>query len=211
MTAQRVFVRGLPLSIGALALTMALACAPAAQPAPAGGAQPGTASQPKYGGVMTRLLNQAGDAPSFDLHQESTSATTDSAGPAYDNLIMFDPVKPSEIVPDLATKWELSPDGKTYTFFLHKDVKFHNGNPFTAADVKFTLERVMDPPKGIVSPRRDAFTAIAGIETPDDYTVKVNLKRPNPSLLTNLAQGWMAVYDKEWVEAKGQDIPKKEI
>lgn len=206
---KRKFTSLLVTALGTGALAFVLGCAPAAQ-APSGGAQPG-AAQPKSGGVMVHLMNQAGDPPSFDLHQESTSATTQTAGPLYDNLIMFNPLKPDEIVPDLAEKWELAPDGKTYTFHLVKGVKFHNGNPFTAADVKFTLERVMNPPKGVVSPRRDAFGAITSIETPDDYTVKVNLKRPNPSLLPNLAQGWMAIYDKEWVESKGQDAPKKEM
>lgn len=196
---------------GFLGLTIALglACAPAAQQGESTPGQP--AGQPKRGGLLVRLMNQAGDAPSFDLHQESTSATTESAGPMYDNLIMFNPIKPDEIVPDLAHKWDLSPDGKTYTFYLNKDVKFHNGNALTAGDVKFTLERVMEPPKGVVSPRRDAFSAISGIDTPDDYTVRINLKRPNPSLLPNLAQGWMAIYDKEWMEAKGQDAAKKEF
>ncbi|HLC30520.1 MAG TPA: ABC transporter substrate-binding protein, partial [Dehalococcoidia bacterium] len=111
----------------------------------------------------------------------------------------------------LAEKWDISKDGKIYTFTLRKGVKFHNGNPFTSADVKFTLDRVKDPPKGVISPRQTAFDPITSIETPDDYTVVVKLERPYASLLVNLAQGWMGVYSKKWVEEKGQDAPKKEM
>ena len=207
---------GLAAAVGALVFV--LGCTPSAQPAQPSG-QPaekpaaGQPGQPKLGGTLVLLMNQAGDPPSFDLHQESTSATTESAGPAYDNLVRFDPMKPNDdvIIPDLAEKWEVSKDGKTYTFTLRKGVKFHNGNPFTAADVKFTLDRVKDPPKGVRSPRQTAFDPITSIETPDDSTVVIKLERPYASLLVNLAQGWMPIYDKEWIEAKGNDAPTKEM
>ena len=196
--------------VSASALIAVLGCGPAVGPPPAvDDAQ--TPVQPKRGGVLVLLMNQAGDPPTFDLHQESTSATTETAGPVYDNLVSFDPLKPNEIMPDLAERWELSVDGKTYTFYLRKGVVFHNGNPFTAADVKFTLERVMDPPQGMVSPRRGAFDAVTGVDTPDAHTVRLHLERPNPSLLINLAQGWMAIYDKEWAESSGGEIAKKEM
>src|SRR3989304_7158535 len=184
------FARRIGLMTAVAAWVFILGCAPSAQPAQPSGqpAEKPAAGQPKSGGTLVLLMNQAGDPPSFDLHQESTSATTESAGPAYDNLVRFDPMKPNDdvIIPDLAEKWEVSQDGKTYTFTLRKGVKFHNGNPFTAADVKFTLDRVQDPPKGVRSPRQTAFHPITTTDTPDDSTVVIKLERPYASPLVNL-------------------------
>jgi len=196
-----------------LGCTAAQPAQPSGQPAEKPGAEKTAGGQPKYGGTLVMLMNQAGDPPTFDLHQESTNAVTETVGPSYDNLVRFDPMdgQDTTVLPDLAEKWEVSKDGKTYTFALRKGVKFHNGNPFTAADVKFTLERVMNPPKGIKSPRQTAFDPITAIETPDDATVVIKLSRPYASLMVNLAQGWMPVYDKEFFEAKGADAPAKEV
>jgi len=124
---------------------------------------------------------------------------------------MFDPKDGKTLVGDLAEKWELTPDGKTYTLYLRKGVQFHNGNRFTAEDAKFSLDRMRDPPKGVRSPRKGIFGAVERVEATDDYTLKVFLKRPNPSLIANLAMGWNSIYDKEWVEEKGQDRPLKEV
>ena len=202
--------------LAALLLAMALGCTPAAQPpateAPASGEKPAAEKpqEPKRGGVL-RLVQTLGDPPSLDTHQESTLATTQAVHPSYDNLVRFDFNEPDKLVPDLAEKWSVSPDGKAYTFNLVKGVKFHKGQPFTSADVKFTVERVMNPPKGMVSPRRDQFKAVTGIETPDDYTVVIKTSRPNPSLLAALAQGVLPIYSKTWVEANSSDIPQKEV
>ncbi|MBI2888234.1 MAG: hypothetical protein HYY02_13660 [Chloroflexi bacterium] len=199
---------GLALSValGLAIVVGAQGCAP--QPEQPAAQQP-AAVEGKRGGVLMLLFPQSGDPPTFDMHQESSN--TDAAAPVYDNLIMFDPARPGEIVPDLAESWELAPDGRSYLFRLRRGVRFQNGNPFTAADVKFTLERVINPPRGVNSPRKDAFPHVAGIETPDDYAVRILLKRPTPSLLPNLASGWMSMYDKEWIEAKGHEAPKKEL
>ncbi|MBI2887280.1 MAG: hypothetical protein HYY02_08730 [Chloroflexi bacterium] len=202
------------ITVASAVFILVIGCAPAAQPAqpPAGAgdsAQGGV--QPKYGGVLA--LIETTEAPTFDLHQESTVAVTSPVGPAYDNLVRFDPQdrNDAKIIPDLAEKWTISQDGASYTFTLRKGVQFHNGNPFTTADVKFSLERVMDPPKGIKSPRRPALEPIAAVEAPEDATVVIRLKRSYASLLPNLAQGWMAMYDQEWVKATGDDAPAKQV
>ncbi len=207
-----------PLALAAIlgTLIFVVGCGTASQPGPgqqaagdnvANGGPP----QPKHGGTL--VLFQGTEAPSFDLHQESTTAVSEVAGSSYDNLVRFDPMdsKDANILPDLAEKWTVTPDGKTYTFTLRKGVKFHNGDTFTAADVKFTLERVMKPPKGILSPRQTAFEPVAAVQVTDDSTVVIQLKRPYVSLLSNLAQGWMAIYDKKWVEANGDTAPAKQM
>ena len=87
--------------------------------------------------------------------------------------------------PYLLEKWEASEDIKTWTLFLRKGVKFHNGNSFTAADVKYTFERLTNPE---VSQFVNDGKAIASIETPDDYTVIVKTKDPIPWFIDNMHQ-----------------------
>src|SRR5687767_10433978 len=125
----------------AAAVAFVLGCSQPSQPVSGQQGAGEGATQPGYGGTLLLL---SGDVPSFDLHQEASLNVTQQAGPSYDNLIRFDPNDPNDtiIIPDLAEKWTISADGKTYTFSLHKGVKFHNGDPLTAADVKFSLERV---------------------------------------------------------------------
>ncbi|MBI4497373.1 MAG: ABC transporter substrate-binding protein [Chloroflexi bacterium] len=187
---------------------------PGGQPAAPGQPQPDTqpkAAQPKSGGTLV-LVNSLGDPPSFDVHQETTISVIGPIMPNYDGLLMFDPLDPSKIVGDLAERWEQSQDGRLYTFALRKGVKFHNGTPFTAADAKYSLERMISPPKGMVSPRRAALGAIERIEVPDATTLNIFLKQPSPSLLAILAQQrGMAMYSKAFLEEKGQEVMKKEI
>ena len=91
-----------------------------------------------------------------------------------------------KINPLLADKWEVAADAKTYTFHLRNGVKFSNGEPLTAADVKFTFER--DAAEKSTNKEKAMFTNIASIETPDDSTVILHLKDPNPNLLFNLGE-----------------------
>ncbi len=103
--------------------------------------------------------------------------------------------------PDLATSWEVSEDGLTYTFHLRDDVRFHDGEPLTAEDVKFSLEMFFHPDTGASHGRTsgldqldgaEAFEngdadEISGIKVLDDYTVELNLVRPRSSVLSNMA------------------------
>ena len=205
----------------ALLIGFLLGCtAPAVPAAPTAPAAPATQapqsdatndSGAKKGGVLTVLMNQSGDPPSFDLHQESGSAAIETAGPVYENLLSFDPLDPKALVPELADTWEFSQDGRSLTFRLHPGVSFQNGNSFTAADAKFSLERIASPPKGLVSPRKSTLAAIEAIEAPEERTLLLRLKQPNPSLLFNLAQAWMVMYDKEWLEANGPLAAEREV
>jgi len=197
--ANRRFTRRqfLGVTLGAVGAA-AFGCAP--QQAPAQPAPPAEES-PRYGGVLTAYLET--DPPNFDLHQNSSWVALHPVAPCYNQLVQFDPHDHTKIIPDLAEGWEVSPDGKTYTFYLKRGVRFHHGKPFKAEDVKASFERIIWPPRGVVSLRREAFAAVDGIETPDDYTVKFVLKRPSPSLLPNIAQGWNAIFPKDLLDAKG--------
>jgi peptide/nickel transport system substrate-binding protein len=98
----------------------------------------------------------------------------------YNGLLQFDPLENTKIVGDLAKSWKFSGDGRTITFKLHEGVKWHDGKPFTAEDVIYTLSRTKDPPKGIASPRKIQFASIEKMEAPDAHTFVLTTKVPNP-------------------------------
>ncbi len=103
----------------------------------------------------------------------------------FSTLVGYEPGT-RKMVGDLATKWEVSDDGKVYTFYLRKSVKFHKGyGEVTAEDVKFTFERILDPKTKARYP--DFFKSIDRIEVVNKYTVRFYLKYPDPAFLTYLA------------------------
>ena len=102
----------------------------------------------------------------------------------FDNLIRHDPRDSGKtIIPDLAHSWEISKDGKSYTFFLRKGVLFHDGAELTADDVKATFDRIRNPPQGVTIPRSILFKAVSEITAPDKYTVQFKLAAPRPASL----------------------------
>jgi peptide/nickel transport system substrate-binding protein len=160
---------------------------------------------PKRGGVLNRRLNV--DPPSFDTLENAAGVVMYSTGPCYNGLVRYSELDPEKIVPDLAESYEISPNGLAYTFTLRKGVNFHDGKPFTAEDVKFTFDVLRDPPKGYVSVRAKMLGAIESIVLVDPHVVRFQLKRKSPSLIANLAVGWMMVLPKHILE-KG---PMKEV
>lgn len=124
---------------------------------------------------------------SFDPGRFTGAFTSVWMRQVYDNLLDYKPGSWPQLQPELATKYEASSDGLTYTFHLKKGVKWQKGyGELTSEDVKFTVERVMDP--NTKAPYKSAFEpVIKSIETPDKYTVKFNLKVPDPAFLSKLA------------------------
>ncbi len=124
----------------------------------------------KYGGTLTYMI-PADAPPSFDAQREQTYATIHSAAPFYSVLIRINPYDPgstTDIVCDLCTEMPKPTDGgKTYTFKIRKDVKFHNGDPLTADDVAASLNKIAFPPEGLLSPRSSNFIMVDKIEAPD--------------------------------------------
>ena len=135
----------------------------------------------------------------FDLHQSGTVSNIGAQGPMYDCLIRRDPHDGQTIIPDLAYKWDIAPDGKKYTFHLRKGVKFHDGADFTAADVKATYDRIVRPPKGVVIPRSSLFTAVGEIVVLDPYRIEFRLTEPRPQafMLAGFACGWNVIVRKK--------------
>src|SRR2546425_5398941 len=146
--------------------------------------------QPRYGGTFLSAGNE--EILSYDMHQTSLGGIFAAVSPAYNCLIRTSPYDPKalDIIPELADAWEVSDGGKTITFHLHKGVKWHDGAPFSSADVKYTIERIMYPPQGMVSPRGPVFNAlIERVEAPDPDTVVVYGKGPSALLLPLFASG----------------------
>lgn len=163
--------------------------------------QPGPGGKPKKGGTLA--FNLTGDPQSFDPLSGTSTVAMGVIAPCYNGLVRYDPSDPYKIIPDLASSWEIAPDGKSYTFRLIKNVKFHDGKPMTSADVKYTFDVVRDPPKGTISARKDQMSVVDSIEALDETTVRFNLKRPSPSFLSSMANGWMLVMPKHILEVKG--------
>jgi peptide/nickel transport system substrate-binding protein len=162
---------------------------------------PAVSQTPKSGGVITHT-NRADPAQGFAIHETSTIDVVWPAMPCFNNLVLFDPLKKTEsldtIVGELAEKWSWQDNYRNLVFFLRKGVKWHDGQPFTSKDVKFTFDMLREAPdapaKLRINPRKDWYSNVQSIETPDPHTVVFHLKRPQPSLLMMLASGYTPVY-----------------
>jgi peptide/nickel transport system substrate-binding protein len=150
--------------------------------------------QPVRGGIMNVAIQ--GDPPSLDMHQETTFLVMIPMGNVYNTLIKFDPHNHDDIVGDLAESWTSSDDGMTHTFKRHQGVKFHDGSAFTSADVKASWDKIISPPSGTISPRRNIYQMVKSIETPDDFTVVFNLEYPAASFIPLMALPYNLIYSK---------------
>jgi peptide/nickel transport system substrate-binding protein len=163
-------------------------------------ALPAAAQAPKSGGVLH--IHPLSAPPSLSPHEESTIAVVQQASPCFSNLVYYDPMKKQEsvdtIIPELAEKWSWQDNFRNLVFLLRKDVKWHDGKPFTSKDVKYTFDMVRGAPDAAgrlrVNPRKLWFENIEHIEAPEPYTVVFRLKKPQPSLLPMLASGYSPVY-----------------
>ena len=105
-----------------------------------------------------------------------------------------------KIIGDLATEWKIAPDGLTYTFKIRQGVRFHDGSPLTATDVKASYDKIVSPPPGVGSFRKNTFSAVERVDAPDPTTVVFKLKFPSASLLANLASPWNVIYPKKYLD-----------
>jgi peptide/nickel transport system substrate-binding protein len=154
----------------------------------------------KRGGTLRYGVHTA--PAHFDVHQSGTVANIGAQSPMYDTLLRRSPKDGQTIIPDLAWKWDISPDGKKYTFHLRKGVKFHDGADFTAEDVKATYERIARPPKGVVIPRTPLFATVGEIVVLDPHRIEFRLTeaRPKAFMLGAFASGWNIIVRKKTLE-----------
>lgn len=161
---------------------------PPTEPAP-GTTDPGTdttaapteTTVPASGGTV--VVGRTGDIDNLDPHLATAFQTIDALDLVYDTLFELDPHL--EIQPNLATGWEYDDEGTELTLTLREGVTFHDGSPFTSADVQASLERILDEDTGAVG--RSFIVSIEEITATDDHTVVLALSEPNatlPSVLT---------------------------
>jgi peptide/nickel transport system substrate-binding protein len=137
---------------------------------------------------------------SMSILEESTQATLRPMMGVFNNLVLFkqDEVQntPDTIIPELATSWSWNEEGTALTFPLRQGVKWHDGKPFTAADVKCTIDLLQGKAaeKLRINPRKSWFDNVESVTTNGDYEVTFHLKRPQPSLLSMLATAWTPIY-----------------
>ncbi|HKI99992.1 MAG TPA: ABC transporter substrate-binding protein [bacterium] len=168
----------------------------------------GSAQAQQRGGNFVYMIPASG-APSLDGHRETTYATVHATAPFYSLLIRLDPTDKDgkRIVGDLATSWDVSKDGKTYTFHLHHGVTFHDGTPLTSKDVVTNFEYIMNPPQGVLSPRKAYYLMVDSVSAPDKYTVVFKLKFPTAAFIPAVAMPFNYIYpgdklksDPHWFE-----------
>lgn len=166
--------------IGSLVLPLAVQ---AQSPAPAQKAQTPAktaAPTPVAGGTLVMVVQP--EPPTLASYQSTAGPVGQVATKVYEGLLEYDfKLNPQ---PGLAKSWTVSPDGKTITFKLQENVTFHDGKPFTSADVKFTVLEVLKKshPRGI-----NTFRALESIETPDRNTAVFKMSEPAPYMLMALS------------------------
>ncbi len=146
------------------------------------------------------VIAQGGDISKFDPHFSTSSNDIRLSFNLFDNLTSRRP--DGKLHPGLASEWKAA-GPTTYQFKLRQGVKWHNGEPFTAADAKWSLERTYDPAaKTMVS---TVFTTIDRIETPDPSTLVIHTKKPDPLLPARLAFYGGQIVPKKYLEQVGPD------
>jgi peptide/nickel transport system substrate-binding protein len=158
----------------------------------------GVAYAQKPGGV---LHVHAGDSPpSMSMLEEVDAVPARATMGVFNNLVMFEQHAKQNsmrsILPDLATGWSWSEDGKELTFPLRRGVKWHDGKPFTAGDVKCTWELLTGKSgeKLRLDPRKSWYRNLAEVTTNGDWEVTFHLQRPQPAFVALLAAGYSVVY-----------------
>jgi len=146
------------------------------------------------------ITAQGGDISKLDPHYSTSSNDIRVSFNIYDNLTARHP--DGKLNPALATEWKLTAP-TTWTFKLRSGVKFHNGDPFSSADAKFSIERTYDPnAKTMVA---TALATIDRIEAPDAGTLIIHTKKPDPLLPARLAFYGGQIVPKKYVESVGND------
>ena len=186
-----------PIAITAPAPTVAPAptIAPAApMPTPSG-------PQPERGGIFVRKM--AGIPTNWDILQGGGSGASEYLAPVYSQLLQWSPEDGVTILPDLATSWDISNGGLTFTFNLRPDAMFSDGQPVTADDVKWTYERIIDPPEGMVTPRAGAVPELVeSMDIVDDHTIAFNLTYSAAIFTAEVASGFHSIEPKHLLEGR---------
>lgn len=180
----------------ALALSIALSgCSAKADPAGGSASDGGGDAKEK---VLT--IAQGNDVMGFDIHNHGNTPTEAVHVNLFEYLVKKNS-QATEKVPGLALSWE-KVDDLTWRFKLRQNVKFHNGDPFTSADVKFTLDRVRTDAK---LADHSAYKLVKEVNAVDDYTVEIVTSVPDPVLLGRLSRIGSGILPSKYIQDNGFD------
>ncbi len=191
--------------MGRRATSIAIACLLAISTAATG------AFAQKSGGLLR--VTHRDNPPSASIHEEATISTDMPFMAVFNNLVVFEygarQNRLEQIAPDLATSWALSNEDRTLTFQLRDGVKWHDGKPFTSADVKCTWDTVTGKVDGKMrkNPHKTWWFNIKEITVNGPREVVFHLKEPQPSLLVMLAGGFSPVYPCHVTAAQMRTAP----
>jgi peptide/nickel transport system substrate-binding protein len=155
------------------------------------------------GGALAETLrwSSAGDSLTMDPHAQNEGPTHVLSHQVYDTLVFRD--QDMKLQPRLATEWYITPDDPAvWEFKLREGVSYHNGNPFTADDVVFSIMRA----KHDNSDMKGLLTSVIEVTKVDDHTVRMRTDGPNPLLPNNLTN--LFIMDQEWAEANNVTVPQ---
>jgi oligopeptide transport system substrate-binding protein len=174
--------------------------------------QPGPGPRVSREGTLTLL---GGDPPTLDPATSGDATSATYIVEIFSGLLTLD--RDLKIVPDLAEKWDVSADGKTYTFTIRRDAKFHDGKPVKASDFKYAWERAANP--RTLSPTADTYLGdivgvadmlagraqqISGVRVVDDSTLQVTIDEPKAYFLAKMTYPTSFVVDRENIERGGR-------
>ncbi len=145
------------------------------------------------------------EADTLDPAAQTTGLVMNMVDYMYERLVALD-YKQNKVVPRLATRWQASTDGLTYTFGLRGGVTFHDGTPFDAEAVKFTFDRLLDPKTRV--PLRELLTSIKETQVLDPMTVRFILSRPDPLLLANLTHWVTSIISPTTARRAGANLSR---
>lgn len=153
-------------------------------------------AQPQHGGVLRAAMET--NPPTLDVMTTATGSTRLIAVHVLESLVTYS--EDFDVIPMLATGWEIAPDHRSYTFTLREGVVFHNGEPMTAMDVKVSHERFFE-----LSTRRGRFANVEAVDVVDDQTVVFRLIEPDATFLAALAStfSWAVVMPASVLERVG--------
>lgn len=210
------------LLVAVLTATSLLACSISGIPGltPSGPSQsPSSPNLPPAVPGKTLTL-PGGEPPTLDPALAGDATSVEYIVEMFSGLVALN--DKLEVVPDIAQKWEISPDGKTYTFTLRQGVQFHDGKPVKASDFKYSLERACNPKTestvadtylGDIVGAADVLAGkakeISGVQVVDDYTLKITIDAPKAYFLAKLTSPTAYVVDKANVESGGKSWTDK--
>lgn len=188
---------------GAASAAPAASAAASARPSASAAASAAQSGTP--GGKLSIALNA--DLTTMDPHKSTAAVDRQVYQLIYDKLVDID--EKLNIVPQLATSWQITNDGKTYTFKLAPGVKFHDGTDLNAEAVKVNFERMLKAENAL--PRRSEIAQVTKVEAPDPTTVVLTLSQPFSPLLATLSDRAGMIISPKAIAEKGDDLARQPV